>query len=96
MPINTRQFTFVERAPFLRIGETAEMKMGIVNDTDKLIVISQMQEGKLFVDGEHIEYDFPRGATLTVTAGDNDLLAYIDPDCHAPYIAESQMKSSIV
>jgi len=90
LPITSRQYTFVERAPFLKIGEAAAMKTGVVDGTDKLKIVSQMQDGKLFIDGDHIEYDFPRGAVLTVTAGDNDLLAYVNPDCHNPYMTDSQ------
>jgi NAD kinase len=86
LPITARQYTFVERAPFLKIGEAAAMKTGVVNGSEKLLIVSQMQDGKLFIDGDHIEYDFPRGATLTVAAGGNDLLAYVDPDCHSVYL----------
>ncbi|MBS2010097.1 MAG: NAD(+)/NADH kinase [Cyanobacteria bacterium SZAS TMP-1] len=99
LPITARQFTFVERAPFLKIGETPAMKSGVVDAGDKISIVSQMQDGKLFIDGDHIEYDFPRGATLTVTASDDDLLAYINPDCHAPYLsatgAETGLKRAV-
>jgi len=90
LPITARQYTFIERAPFLKIGEAPEMKSGVVDGSDQIRIVSQMQDGKLFIDGDHIEYDFPRGATLTVTAGDNDLLAYINPDCHSPYLQAGQ------
>ncbi|MDR3613097.1 MAG: NAD(+)/NADH kinase [Candidatus Obscuribacterales bacterium] len=86
LPICDRQFTFVERAPFLKIGEIAEMNKGVVDGADKIVIVSEMQEGMLFIDGEHIEQPFPRGAVLTVTASDSDLLAYIDPNCHAAYM----------
>jgi NAD+ kinase len=86
LPITDRRYTFMERAPFLRLGEIAELKRAVLDASEPLEIISQMQDGRLFVDGEHIEYDFPRGAILTVTAGANDLLAYIDPDCHTPFI----------
>ncbi|MBU6452647.1 MAG: NAD(+)/NADH kinase [Cyanobacteria bacterium REEB67] len=86
LPITDRRYTFMERAPFLRIGETADLNRAVLDACEPLEIVSQMQDGRLFVDGEHIEYDFPRGAVLTVSAGANDLLAYIDPDCHAPFI----------
>jgi NAD+ kinase len=94
LPITERRYTFAERAPFLRIGEVPAMKTGVVDGGEKLTIVSQMQDGKLFIDGDHIEYDFPRGATLTVSAGADDLLAYVDPDCHSPYLADSKSSSA--
>jgi len=90
LPITARQYTFIERAPFLKIGEAPQMKSGVVDGADEIKIVSQMQDGRLFIDGDHIEYDFPRGATLTVTAGSNDLLAYVNPDCHSPYFATGE------
>ena len=92
LPITARRYSFVERAPFLRIGEDAALRSGVVEANQTLKLISQMQDGRLFIDGDHIEYDFPRGAVLTVTAGTNDLLAYVDPDCHAPFISVNGAK----
>jgi hypothetical protein len=73
----------------LRIGETAELKSGLVGMA-KLELVSQMQEGIIYVDGDHIQYPFPRGATLTVEAAEADLLAYIDPEIHTPFIKEGE------
>lgn len=89
LPITDRRFVFLERAPFLRIGETAELKSGLVG-LAKLELVSQMQEGIIYVDGDHIQYPFPRGATLTVEAAEADLLAYIDPEIHTPFIKEGE------
>ena len=86
LPITAQQYTYVERAPFPKIGEVTATKTGLLAGTDSLLIVSQMQDGKFYVDGGHIEYDFPRGSTLTVSAGANDLLAFIDPDCHSPYM----------
>jgi len=89
LPITARKFTFVERAPFLKIDERPALNSGVLDADRSMVMISQMQDGKLFIDGDHIEYDFPRGAKLTITAGASDLLAYVDPDCHAPFIKPS-------
>jgi NAD+ kinase len=86
LPITARQYTFMERAPFLRIGEDAVLKSAVVEASATLEIVSQMQDGRLFIDGDHIEYDFPRGAVLTVSAGQRDLVAYVDPECHTPYL----------
>lgn len=93
LPIAARAFAFQKRAPFLRLFEKAGLLSGVAAEGDTLTVVSQMQGGKLFIDGDHIEYDFPRGATLKVTAAREDLVAYVHPDCHAPYQMESRLAS---
>lgn len=93
LPITARAFAFQKRAPFLRLFEKAGLLSGVAAEGDTLTVVSQMQGGKLFMDGDHIEYDFPRGATLKVTAAREDLVAYVHPDCHAPYQMESRLAS---
>lgn len=91
LPITARAFAFQKRAPFLRLFEKAALLSGVAPEGATLTVVSQMQGGKLFIDGDHIEYDFPRGATLTVEAAREDLVAYVHPDCHAPYQMESRL-----
>ena len=86
LPICDRRYVFVERATFLQLGEVALMKKRIVDGSKRLTIVSEMKEGMLYVDGMHIEHPFPRGAVLTVSAGGNDLLAFIDPNCHDPYM----------
>ena len=89
LPITDNRFVYLERAPFLRHGEVHQLRHGLVRQGEKLELISQMQEGIIFVDGDHIQYAFPRGAKLTVEASPVDLLAYIDPHIHTPFIEEA-------
>ncbi len=93
LPITARCFAYQKRAPFLRLFEKQTFLRGIVRAGDPLQLVSQMQGGKLFVDGEHIEYDFPRGSILTVEAAEQDLVAYVDPGCHTPYLLERRLYS---
>lgn len=85
LPITDTRFTYLQREPFLRPNQTAELKSGIVERTTKLTIVSEMLGGKIFVDGAHISYDFLRGSVLTIEASDDDLMAYINPDCHSSY-----------
>ncbi|MBK8219770.1 MAG: NAD(+)/NADH kinase [Candidatus Obscuribacter sp.] len=91
LPITSRCFAYQKRAPFLRLFEKQVFLKGTVKAGETMRLVSQMQGGKLFVDGEHIEYDFPRGAILTVEAAEQDLVAFVDPGCHTPYLLERKL-----
>ena len=95
LPIDDRRFAFQERAPFLRLDEEHRLQSGLVEQGDVLTIVSQMQGGKLYIDGEHIQYDFSRGAVLTIEACSTPLIAYVDPDCHQPFIDEARRKTSL-
>jgi len=41
---------------------------------DKLYIISKMRRGKIYVDGERVELDFPYNATLSVYADDGIMI----------------------
>jgi NAD kinase len=92
LPITARSYTYQVRAPFLRLHESHEDHRGVVPEGTALRIICLMERGKIYIDGEHIEYDFPRGAVLEVTSG-APLSAFVDPDCHHDYIIEQQCAS---
>lgn len=85
LPITDTRFTFFEREPFIRPNQSAELRSGIVDRTAKLTITSEMLGGKIFLDGAHICHDFLRGSVLTVEASEEDLMAYVNPDCHSGY-----------
>jgi NAD+ kinase len=86
LAIDAQQFAYVERAPFLRLGEVHQFSRGIAARGQKLQIVSQMQGGRIYIDGDHTQHDFPRGAVLTIEAAQADLNAFVDRDCHRPYI----------
>ena len=86
LAIDAQQFAYVERAPFLRLGEEHQFSRGVASRGQKLQVVSQMQGGRIYIDGDHTQHDFPRGAVLTIEAAQADLNAFVNRDCHQPYI----------
>lgn len=91
LPITARAFSYLKRAPFLGLFERGRLLRGSVAEGGRIAITSNMQAGKLFVDGEHIEYDFPRGARLEVRVAGADLVAYVHPGCHSPYQMEATL-----
>ena len=51
LPITDQQWVYQERAPCLRLGEKRKLSRGLVNVADSLTIISQMQDGKIYLDG---------------------------------------------
>lgn len=89
LPITARSYTYQVRAPFLRLLESHEHTRGVVPEGTALRIVCLMERGKIYIDGDHIEYDFPRGAVLEVASG-APLSAYVDPNCHRDYIVEQK------
>lgn len=83
--ITDSSFQFLEPAPFIPPEKKRKLLCGSITDGKVLKLRSQMQEGKLFIDGAHIEHPLKRGTTLTVQAHNADLIAFIDPNCHDKY-----------
>jgi NAD+ kinase len=86
LPIDATDFAFLERAPFLRLDEEHALSCGVMEKGERLEVVSQMKGGRIYIDGDYIQYDFPRGSKLTIEAAPSDLLAYVDVNCHKPFI----------
>ncbi len=81
-------FAFWVDKPFRTPGERFELRGGEVID-HKLVVTSGMFEGRLYIDGQHITREFPRGSKLTVTVHESPLLAYVNADCHDRFKADA-------
>lgn len=74
-----QRFQYVVREPWTRPGQQFQFTKGKLSRSQKIVIVSQMRTGALYIDGQHIEYPFPLGDELTVKVADDDLLAFIDP-----------------
>ncbi len=86
LPVTAPQYQFLVREPFLKPGEPLTLLQGIVESDAELKVVSLMLDGKLYIDGQHIAYDFLRSRELRVRCSDTPLLAYIDSAANDRYI----------
>ncbi len=92
LPIDDTRFAYLERAPFLRFGEEHQFRSGLMQRGEKLEIVSQMQDGRIYIDGDHIQHAFPRGSVLTIEAAESSINAFVDAACHQPYIDEQSQK----
>lgn len=74
------------REPFIRPGETCELRTGFVDRKQKLTITSEMLDGTVFIDGAHVSREFNRGSVLTIEAHESDLNLFVDPRCHDRYM----------
>jgi len=86
LPIASTRFQYRVRDPFVKPGGKTLLRQGVVPRTTRMHVVSDMQDGRLFIDGKNLVYDFPRGEHLTIVSSrENDLIAYVNRDCHQRY-----------
>jgi NAD kinase len=86
LAIDEQKFAFLERAPFLRLGEQHQLRAGLLPRGEALEIVSEMEGGMVYIDNNHAKYPFDRGARLVVRAAQANLSAYVDPLCHSPYM----------
>src|SRR6185295_20354394 len=68
MPIASRNFQFLVRELYRRLGRKYDMGSGTIAFGRKLIILSKMRVGRIFLDGPHRVLPFPIGSKLEVSA----------------------------
>ncbi len=68
-------------------NKTIILRSGTLTESDEVYVRSEMDTGKIFIDGKYLCYEFIRGSELVVSTSEElDLLAYVNRDCNLPYM----------
>lgn len=89
LPATSRQFQFLVREPSVWPGESRDLLRGILETGDEVKFVPIMGEGKLFIDGQHLDHDIKRGDEVVVRVHPHDLLAYLSADVNAAYEPKS-------
>jgi NAD kinase len=85
IPVAARKFEYVTQSLYIRPDHHYKMYHGIVDGTESLTVISRMESGKLYLDGQHRVYDFNIDDVLVITAHPDDLNAFMDANVNDRY-----------
>lgn len=88
LDITAQQYQYAVREPWERPGQHFMFVKGKVPRSQRMIIISQMRTGALYIDGQHIEYPLPLGDELTVKAADDDLIAFVNPEVNKIFANE--------
>lgn len=79
LPILDQHYQFVIREAWTKPGQQFQHLKGKLSRAQKMVIISQMRTGALYIDGQHIEYPFPLGEELVIRVSEHDLIAFVDP-----------------
>jgi NAD+ kinase len=78
LPIASRQFQYLVREPCIRPAATKQLLAGLLKEDGQIKLISQMRQGTIFIDGQHIEFPFSIGDEVIIKAARADLNAFVD------------------
>jgi NAD+ kinase len=87
-PIIDNEFQYIVREPCVRPGEADKLLHGFLRRDQSMEIVSQMRTGAVFVDGQHVEYSFPMGDKLIVSASKRDLMAFVDPKVNEMFLTK--------
>ena len=79
MKIIDFNFQYLVREPCIRPKQSFKFLKGTLTHQQVLRVKSQMRTGVVYIDGQHIDYQFSLGDSLIIRASDMSLKCYIDP-----------------
>lgn len=86
LPITQRQFQYLVREPGMRPDEDWQLLGGVLSPHTEVRVISQMSDGRLYVDGKYgYTHDFLRGQELIIRVHPEDVRAFINPTVNNRY-----------
>lgn len=81
MKITSRGFKYHNLAAFIE-PDKDYFEEGELKEGESITVLSEMVDGLIFLDGQHICHPFPRGSKAIIDTGAPKLKAYVDPDRH--------------
>jgi NAD+ kinase len=84
LPVECRQIQYLSRGLINPPGRTHSLSRGLLTH-GTIRVVSKMDEGRIWIDGRHVNYAFPKGAELQVSKAPQDLWLFIDPRVNESY-----------
>ncbi len=69
MPMTSRRIQYVPREPFEGHGQRYRLRGGVLPENAGLSIVSQMQEGRLYLDGAHHPIAFEYGDRIGIEPG---------------------------
>lgn len=82
--LNSQHYQYLVRELIVRPNSNPRLRRGVLPPGSKVQLVSHMMDSWVFIDGKHVRYKLPRGATLTVRPG-TPLKLYINTDANRAY-----------
>jgi len=87
LPIKSQRIQYLTRGLIVPPGKSYRLTKGLLPSATVITVLSEMPDGKLYVDGQHTQYPFPRGSELTISRSPQDLHLFADATVNQRYEA---------
>lgn len=79
MNITADNYQYLVREPYLRPKQHFHLLRGTLGRNQQLHITSQMRTGVIYIDGQHIDYQFGLGDELVIRASKTSLRSFIEP-----------------
>ncbi len=66
LPLDSGDLQYVVREPYRAYGEPPQMTLGLVGESEILLLKSRMRQARLFLDGDHLVHDVTIGDVVTM------------------------------
>ena len=86
LPITAQQFQFYVRELCIRPTEKKQLLKCVLEADQEIRFISQIRQGTIFIDGQHIEYPITVGDEILIKPSENNLSAFVDPDINKRFL----------
>lgn len=85
LPITSRYVQYLTRGLIVPPGQLRRFERGLLAADPVIKVVSDMPDGRIFVDGRHIKYAFERGSELIIKPATHDLRLFADANANDRY-----------
>lgn len=73
LSVTAKQFQYVVREPYLTQGQQLEFTQGVLSHRESLLMVSKMRLSKLWIDGNHDQFDLKMGDEVKMSLGNDPL-----------------------
>jgi NAD+ kinase len=87
MKITDYNYQYLVREACMRPQQSFKLLRGILSHDQVLRVVSQMRTGVIFIDGQHIDYQFGLGDELLIKSSEMGLKTFIDPSVNDIFLS---------
>ncbi|APS00323.1 NAD(+)/NADH kinase [Pajaroellobacter abortibovis] len=67
LPLTSPQLQYVVREPYTPLGGSFTMRTGLFSEDEELLILNEMKQGKIFIDGHHVAFDTTIGDAIALS-----------------------------
>jgi hypothetical protein len=75
--VNSGKLQFLVREPCTMPGQRYKILKGVLREDEHISIISEMDEGRIYIDGPKVSYPMPAGLELTARISEKKLTIFL-------------------